>query len=408
MLTSDLLRVKIKKEQIHPRWIDEGSPKYLRRAQEFIEIFKAHLGKKRGELEEQLRDVVGEETDYIVQRGMIKLLMDSAEFEIASKADPREIRRRAFQLAAENYPVTPMEPDRRREILQTVAEEFQMTPEEVEASLFGDLQEAHVLKAFSEMTPRQLLQRYNLALTQALLFRAESLKINLKKPTPQRLRQLYRYLKFFQLMATAEPREDGDFCFKVDGPLSLFRFHQKYGLQMAKFLPALLLCEDWSLEADIRWEYKNRKKRKLKFSLDSSAPLKSHYPDKGVYVTQEEQAFRDNWSEKKLGWKLKPRAEIFKLGPKDTLITDYQLVAPDGRSCFLAILGFWHPRWLQRKLQWVEKYAPPNIIFSAPAKLQTSKDPLPPEVENRVHFYKYVIQSKKITELAEKYAIKES
>jgi len=44
------------------------------------------------------------ETDKIV-RGMAKLLQDECEFEGATPADPREIRRRLFEKATDRYPI---------------------------------------------------------------------------------------------------------------------------------------------------------------------------------------------------------------------------------------------------------------------------------------------------------------
>ena len=43
------------------------------------------------------------------------------------------------------------------------------------------------------------------------------------------------------------------YVFHIDGPLSLFSATNKYGLQMALFLPALLLCRDFRLDAELRW-----------------------------------------------------------------------------------------------------------------------------------------------------------
>ena len=42
------------------------------------------------------------------------------------------------------------------------------------------------------------------------------------------------------------------YLFHIDGPLSLFSATTKYGLQVALFLPALLHCQDFRLEAEVR------------------------------------------------------------------------------------------------------------------------------------------------------------
>ena len=43
------------------------------------------------------------------------------------------------------------------------------------------------------------------------------------------------------------------YTFTIDGPLSLFTATNKYGLQIALFLPALLHCHDFRLDAELRW-----------------------------------------------------------------------------------------------------------------------------------------------------------
>ena len=43
------------------------------------------------------------------------------------------------------------------------------------------------------------------------------------------------------------------YVFHIDGPLSLFAATTKYGLQVAVFVPALLFCDDFRLEAELRW-----------------------------------------------------------------------------------------------------------------------------------------------------------
>ena len=43
------------------------------------------------------------------------------------------------------------------------------------------------------------------------------------------------------------------YVFHIDGPLSLFSATTKYGLQVALFLPALLHCADFRLDAELRW-----------------------------------------------------------------------------------------------------------------------------------------------------------
>ena len=43
------------------------------------------------------------------------------------------------------------------------------------------------------------------------------------------------------------------YVFQIDGPMSLFSATNKYGFQMALWLPTLLHCDDFRLDAELRW-----------------------------------------------------------------------------------------------------------------------------------------------------------
>ena len=78
----------------------------------------------------------------------------------------------------------------------------------------------------------------------------------------------------------------------LDGPLSLFSATTKYGMQMANFLPAILLCQDYRLNAEILWG----PKREIRtFHLDQNDGLVSHYHDTGTYIPAEVTAFAERF-----------------------------------------------------------------------------------------------------------------
>ena len=58
-----------------------------------------------------------------------------------------------------------------------------------------------------------------------------------------------RLVKFYRLLCEVETVAEGVYKLRLDGPLSLFLSTQKYGLQLALFLPAILLCKDFDLQA---------------------------------------------------------------------------------------------------------------------------------------------------------------
>ena len=120
-------------------------------------------------------------------------------------------------------------------------------------ALFADLRDENRLLRFEDITAQRLIDRYNVALAQAVLLRSVHVKVEVRNERPPRYRQLFRRLKFHRLLYHVEGNMNDGYVFHIDGPLSLFSATTKYGLQVALFLPALLPCSDFRLEAELRW-----------------------------------------------------------------------------------------------------------------------------------------------------------
>ncbi len=401
MLTSDLIRIRHSKGTIIPRYI-KSSQAQLDKAAALIELYKTHVGRTRGELEEAIKESIGDGTDFLIQRGLAKLLADRSTFAVQAVIEPRLVREKLFTKAFEHHPVAlrenPQHWPTRQEIIASVAQELQCTPDEIEQAFYADLQDAYVLETFEELKPAELINRYNIALAQGVLYRAKEMRIVIQKAETKRLRQLVRYIKFFRLIANIQ-EDNGTFRITLDGPLSLFRFSQKYGLKMAQFLPALLLCEHWEMESDILWE--QGREQEL-FKLDAQTPLRSYYKDKGVYVTDEEAYFRKRWKSFDLPWELRATTKVLRLGPKELLLTDYRLKHRDSRMIYLEILGFWNKESLLRRLKLLEKHQlSEKLLMIAPARLRVSSDDLAASAD-KVYFFKDAIIPKKVVEFAER------
>ncbi len=421
MLTADLLRVKDDQKAILPRYIDlnnprsRTAPKARERARDLIDLFQSHLHRTRGELEEAIADLVGDGTDYLVSRGLTKLLMDRTSFATATDLDPLLVREQVFQLATQHHPVVTHADKRhpldRAAFLLLAAErlsspERAVSPQDIEDALYADMEEHQRLTAFDPIDPEDLLRRYNLALAQAVLYRASALNVRLHNPEPQALRYLFRFIKFCRLMHTVRKtgREQWDII--LDGPMSLFDSTQKYGLQMAVFLPALLTCEGWELEAELSWG--PRRERRV-FQLDDACGLHTHYNQKGVYVTEEQTFFEDRFNELGSPWILSRDAEVIDLGGKDACIPDLVFRhRDDGRTALLEIIGFWRKGWLEAKAEHLKKHGPSHLILAVSDRLRADKDGKGVDVDlGGVHLYPFkgVLLPKKLLELVEAVAV---
>jgi predicted nuclease of restriction endonuclease-like RecB superfamily len=152
------------------------------------------------------------------------------------------------------------------------------------------------------------------------------------------------------------------YTFYLDGPLSLFMATNRYGLQMALFLPALLPCSDFRLDAELRW---GPKRIPRTFHLESADGLVSHYQDAGQYVPAEIQAFLDRFRQVAPDWKVSESTELVDLGREGVWVPDYSFEhLPTGTDVLVEILGFWKRSALDRLLRLLPMHGPPRYVLA--------------------------------------------
>lgn len=395
MLTSDLLLVRRRGPYLEPRYVDATAPGIIALAQEMIAIFADHQGKSRGELHSALDLRAAESTDYRIQRGLAKLLEDArCEFRIDSIAEPEEIRTRVFALSRENHPIV-REPDvlypvTRDHILDQVALQYQTATETIAHSLYADLPLNHLLNHFDAPDPAWLLNRYNVALAQAMFYRCTRMRLSVHRNLPVRYKQLFKFIKFYRLIHDIRGDRDAGYEIVLDGPISLFRLSQKYGIQMAVFLPALLLCTRWKMEATVRL----KDGREGDFVLDHNHALSSHYKDQTAYDSLLEETFAMRFEKAKTDWQLERETELVNL--KHTVfIPDFAFRHLDGRTALLEIVGFWHPDYLRRKLDKLRLAQRKDLVVAVSRDLNVEEKDFE-DVPGHVFFFKTRIQPKDV------------
>src|SRR5262249_29865893 len=161
----------------------------------------------RGELQDAVDEAFGDAPQQLVYRGLAKLLEDRCEFAVESALPPEQIREAVFRAAARQR----QQPDDavrhafdRAAVLAQVADELGLPAQGVEDGLFADLKSEQRLVRFDDITPERLLQRYNVALAQAVLLRSNHVDIRIRGETPARYRQLLRLVKFHRLVCDVE------------------------------------------------------------------------------------------------------------------------------------------------------------------------------------------------------------
>ena len=405
MLTLDLLRYRIKEDEIYARYVNPKNRKYRGIARDLIEIYGSHLDKTRGSLASALADYEAADTTYHVTRGLAKLLEDRSEFTIQSPIEPEVLREKIFAYGSKRHPVVTKR-DRlhrhtRQKVLGKIADEFNVSGDAVMAGMYADLEENRRLTAFEPPTVEWLLDRYNVALAQAMLYRANEMTIRIYRNIPTKYRLVFQFIKFFKLMHVVSGNNTDGYQIVLDGPASMFRLSQKYGIQMALFLPALLHCDRWWLDATI---VMNRNDR-LRFELNDKSGLQSHYRNPDEFDSELERHFATQFEKIETEWTLERETDIIDL--KDTvMIPDFAFSHPDGRRALMEIVGFWTPDYLQKKLWKLKRVAMPNMIIAVSDQLNCSTEDFR-DIPGEVLFFKTRIKPKEVLEKVEACAIVE-
>jgi predicted nuclease of restriction endonuclease-like RecB superfamily len=343
---------------------------------ELINYFQSAVGKTQGMLERQLTDFEGDSTDYRVKRGLAYILKSSfCTFEVVSPLEPQMLRERVFSLSAKSVASRESTQVTLSKIADELTQELEreVLLEQVRNGLYADLSENKILTVFDAPTAPDLLNRYNLSQVQGVFYKASQLVLNAHRNVPGEYKLLFRYLKLFQLMAYIEGDADHGFTITIDGPTSLFNPSTRYGLAIAKLIPALLHVTKWSLSSILqtRDPYTNTWKTG-RFTLNSECGLVSHYPPGKPYDSMLEASFADKWDALKSGWALEREVDLIPI-PGSVMIPDFRLVHSDGRTFLLEIVGYWRPEYLQKKFSQVRRAGRDDLILAISERLNLEK-----------------------------------
>jgi hypothetical protein len=378
MLTADLAMSWQRGGRVVPRHVEADDAEYLRVAEDLVGLFAEHEGETRAALEEALREYVGVGTDYKILRGLIKLLTDRCEFDTSAPAEPSDIRRALFLKAREAHPVTQVE--QRNRVVAEAAAEIGCAPDALLAGLYADLSDNQRLVSFEPLTAAELLDLYNVAQAQALLYRCVEMTLWVEPQPAEGYRELFGAVKAYGLIHTVSGSAGRGYEIRLDGPVSLFQRSQKYGVQMAVFLPALLLCGGWRMRAEIE-----TKRGVAHFELNSrQTRLRSHYSPAVGYENPVVEKLAASWHKAGTDWALAQSREVIDLG-ETAFAPDFVLSRAGGERVYLEVLGFWTPESLRRRLAEFEHAGVNNFILAAWDELRGGRDPLttiPPNVIN--------------------------
>ena len=253
MLTSELIRprLRIHGSNLRIEMVNEQDPSLQQKAQDLICLFLRHQSQSQAAWEEAVRAYEGTNVDYVFIRGLAKVLTDAATFKpLTTPLSPATLREQIFSYGPVFEKPDIFHPTTRQEVLREVADTLELSLGELDEILFADRTTSYrLMDPGPSWTPSTLLARYNLELARGALYWASHITIEVSS----NYKDLWKFIKLFKLMFWAEPGRDGGYHIDLDGPISPFVSSTlRYGRQLAAFLPALLLCERWRMQAYVR------------------------------------------------------------------------------------------------------------------------------------------------------------
>lgn len=398
MLTSEQAIVEYKQNRAIPdRLTQQRHAHYTRYAEKMLEIYRAGVGQRRGELHQQVKSLFHNEPDCPPKRiaAFCKLLDDESTFVTAP--DAWQLRMAVFEQAAKSHPLVE-NPDRLFEhdpksVKHAVAETLHRPWEDIEDNLYADVLDQQKLESFEGYAlPAALLSRYNVAQLQACLYKATQMTIRATTD----FKTILRYIKLSRLLHEIRRVGTGDYVIRLTGPASASISTRRYGVNMARFLPALLACKGWRMSADLQTPWQ----RRAKLNVSDKDGFKSHLPPPEEFDSSVEQNFAEKFGAARDGWSLFREGAILHHRQK-TFVPDFLFGHEDGTVVLMEIVGFWTPEYLRDKRATLREFADHHILLAVQEGLLKTG-----ELPENVISYKTVLQPATVLASLEKFRVR--
>ena len=446
MLTADLVPVRRRGDQLHLPRLDAARRRRLEPLSGLVHALLESLrDQPRGAVEAALQSIDIEPTDLLLWRGLCKLALDAATFEDAfatddgggddaaevaggdeTRVDAVALRAALFSRAAVARRTAGGRVGFDRDaIVEEVATDLGLTAPGLEARLFCDLPETHLLRAQADHDAEALLLRYDLGCQQAVLLRALRVEVDVHTRDGAALRSLFHWLKFRRLLWRCErlPRPASTngapvraappaVRLQIDGPAAIYAQSTRYGVQLAQLLPALQRFERWQLRADLRWG--RQQPQALRYTLEGgSAATRSRSrgdagggaagdaatagasPGTPPAVADEVQRLCDDIERLDAGWTARPSAEIEEVPGLGVFVADLELQRGDGGRVWVEIMGFWSRDAVFQRAELLRRGLAVPVLLLASERLRVDERVVDSD-NAALLLYKGVISAKRV------------
>jgi hypothetical protein len=307
-------------------------------------------------------------------------------------ADPEGIRRDVFRAAAERRrQLGPGVAFERAAVLGEVAEGRGMSPAELEAGLYADLESEQELVRAPRYSAEELVERYQRAEVQAVLLRAVRVVAQVRCASPAGYRTLFNQIKFRRLIHTIVREPDGRFRIEIDGPYSLFESVTKYGLGLALLWPVLASSDELEVEAHVLW---GRQRRALVFRHKSRRAA-SAAPES--VLVDEAQALLDAFGRLDSPWQARVSSTILEAPGVGVCVPDLEFRHPaEEEPFYLELLGFHSRDAVWRRVELVQRGLPGRLVFAVSSRLRVSEEVLEDRGTGALYVFKGTMSARAV------------
>lgn len=373
MLTADLAGVRRRGGDLRLLPVDERTRARVEElATAYLAAARDEVGHAREEVEARFRELAVPPAERRLASAVLKLVRDGCVFEEAATEDAAALRRELFRRASATRRAGTFD---RAALVGALAAERGVAPERLEQDLFGDRAGALRLLAVDAPPPASLAAGFELAQAQAVLLRAVQVTATVRARDAATYRHLFRRLKFLRLLPTITPLPAGGYRLEIDGPFSLFQAVTRYGLQLGLALPAIAACDEWSLEADVRWGVA---RTPLRFTLAGEGTTGEVTP--AASLAPELEAFVTAFDKLESGWRVERDPAVLDLPGVGLCVPDLAFVRGDGlgdeQRVYFERLGFWSREAVWRRVDLVRAGLPHKVLFAVSRDLRVSEQVL--------------------------------
>jgi hypothetical protein len=418
MLTPDLVLARRREGELVVQRLSPAQRTCAQQlAEAYLAIVRDGVGRTRDELDELLDAVQVKASEQRLAEGLRKLVEDRCEFGAPVELDAVELRRELFRRAAAGRRALDGEARfERSTLLQQVADERSLSVEALELALYGDLRGAQALRGVGELatlSPARLVAAYELGQSQAVLLRAVKVVATVFCSSAGAYRALFHRLRFLRLLYTihpVRPRDDPDappdpralrlrtgYRVELDGPFSLFDSVTKYGLQLALALPAVRRCDQWHIEAELRW---GKGRERLMFREAGAAVAE---PDDDMlppaHLSDEVQGLLNGVRAAGGSWKVAAARALLELPGVGLCVPDLVFThRPTGEKVYLEVLGFWSRQAVWRRIELVQRGLSTKVLFAVSERLRVSEAALDKTLPSALYVFKHALSPRAVLE----------